>query len=57
MNTFNTTPRFHITDWTGKLCFDEKEFNSLDDAEEFLLIELGDEYEDHRGEFYIVEKS
>lgn len=46
-----------ITDWMNNVCFDsiEQEFNSFDDAEEFLCEWLQDDYEDERGEYFITE--
>lgn len=43
-----------IQDWTGtKMRFGE--FKSFEDAEEYLCIELGDDYDQDREEYYIVE--
>lgn len=44
---------FIIQDWTGRVCFDGREFASFDDAEDFLSEKLGDAYETDRGEYYI----
>lgn len=46
---------FHIQDWTGKICFYGKTFDSFDDAEEFLVMGLEDCYETDRQEYYIEE--
>jgi hypothetical protein len=46
-----------IKDWAGNIKFRGKEFNSFDDGEEFLTEALGDDYEEVRGEFYIVEEN
>jgi hypothetical protein len=43
-----------IQDWTGKVCFLGEEFNSFDDAEEFLSKELGADYETDRQEYEIT---
>ena len=43
-----------IQDWTGKVCFFGETFKSFDDAEEFLSEKLDDNYEEERGEYYIV---
>jgi hypothetical protein len=45
---------FKIKDWTGREMFDNAEFDTFEDAEEFLAIMLGDEYDEERGEFYII---
>lgn len=45
-----------IQDWAGNVCFNGKEFASFDDAEEFLSEKLDDNYEEERGEYYIVEE-
>lgn len=44
---------FIVVDWAGNL-MDFGRFESFDDAEEFLSIRLGDDYETDRGEYYIV---
>lgn len=41
-----------IKDWAGNL-MDFGRFKSFDDAEEFLTIRLGDNYETDRQEYYI----
>jgi hypothetical protein len=41
--------------WTGKVCFDNRKFQSFEDAEEFLSCRLGDKYEEERQEYYIKE--
>ena len=46
-----------IKDWAGNLCFHDKEFNSFNDAEEYLSEYLGDNYDEDRSEYYIVEKN
>jgi len=43
-----------IQDWAGNVCFGGKDFNSFDDAEEWLSVKLGDEYETDREEYEIV---
>ncbi len=45
-----------IKDWTGNLCFQGEEFESFEDAEEFISERLGDDYEDARGEYEIQRK-
>lgn len=45
-----------IQDWTGKRCFGGFEFESFDDAEAWLADKLGDDYEEDRQEYYIVEE-
>jgi hypothetical protein len=49
------TTAFIIQDWTGKVCFFGKEFESFEEAEEWLIVRLGDAYEDERQEYYIEE--
>lgn len=44
---------FWIQDWTGKVCFDGIDFPSWEEAEYWLAIRLGDEYEEDRQEYYI----
>lgn len=46
---------FIIEDWAGNICFKGQEFNTFDDAEDFLSEKLGDEYETDRQEYEIVE--
>ncbi len=43
-----------ITDWAGNHLYQDKAWNDFDDAEEFLSMKLGDDYETDRGEYYIV---
>lgn len=43
-----------IEDWAGNEMFKGKTFQSFEDAEEFLSIQLGDTYETDRQEFEIV---
>lgn len=43
-----------IKDWIGNVCFRGKEFDSFDDAEDFLCETLGDDYEEDRGEYYAI---
>lgn len=45
-----------IKDWTGNVCFQGQEFDSFDDAEEFMCERLGEDYEDARGEYEIQQK-
>lgn len=47
---------FIIEDWAGNHCFKDFEFNSFDDAEDFLSNTLDEQYDEERGEFYIVER-
>lgn len=46
-----------IKDWANNECFNSEEFNTFDNAEDFLLMELGQDYEDDRQEYYISEAS
>lgn len=46
-----------IEDWAGNKVFPEKIFKNFDDAEEFLSVFLGDDYEECRQEYYIEERS
>jgi hypothetical protein len=46
--------KWHIIDWAGNVKFDGKEFNSFDDAEEFLCTKLGDSYETDRQEYEVI---
>ena len=43
-----------IQDWAGNVCFGGAEFDSFDDAEEFISNQLEHDYDEFRGEFYIV---
>lgn len=50
--------KFIIKDWANNILFNEKQFKSFDDAEEFLSEYLDDNglnYEEERGEYYIEE--
>lgn len=47
--------KFLIQDWAGNICFHGREFESFDDAEEFLCERLDDAYETDREEYYIVQ--
>lgn len=49
--------QWEIRDWTNKLCFFGKKFKSFDDAEYFLSVKLGNDYESDRQEYYIKEVS
>lgn len=42
-----------IQDWVGNVCFEGREFESFEDAEEFLSELLGDKYETDRQEYHI----
>ena len=44
----------NIRDWAGNICYHGKVFDCFDDAEEFLCIQLGDDYDTDRQEYYIV---
>ena len=44
--------RWIIKDWAGNICFKGKTFKDFDDAEEFLSIKLGDDYETDRQEYF-----
>ena len=46
---------FHIKDWAGNICYNGQTFNDFDDAEDFLCMELGDNYDTDRQEYYIME--
>lgn len=46
--------KYIIKDWAGNL-MNFGSFDSWDDAEEFLSIRLGDDYETDRQEYYILE--
>lgn len=46
-----------IIDWAGNVCFHGKTFKDFDDAEEFLIEKLGDDYETDRSEYYIVDSA
>lgn len=46
---------FIIKDWAFNICFSSKEFDSFDDAEEFLSNFLGDNYDEDRGEYHITD--
>lgn len=43
-----------IQDWAGNL-MNFGRFQSFEDAEEYLCIRLGADYETDRGEYYILE--
>ena len=43
-----------IKDWAGNLCLFGKEFESFDDAEEFLCETLDDNYTEDRQEYEIT---
>lgn len=50
--------KFIIKDWADNLIFDEK-FSSFEDAEYFLdcfFISRNMDYEEWRGEYYIIER-
>jgi len=47
--------KYIIKDWAGNVCFFGQEFETWDDAEEFLCIKLDDSYDEDRGEYYITE--
>lgn len=53
----NKVKFYIIRNWCGKwLSFENIDrFDSWDDAEEFLSLRLGDNYETYRGEYYIEE--
>lgn len=42
-----------IKDWAGNICFGGVVFPSFEDAEEFLSIKLGNEYDTDRQEYEI----
>lgn len=44
---------FIIKDWADNL-MDFGRFKTFDDAEDFLCEKLGDNYEEDRGEYYIL---
>lgn len=46
--------KWHIVDWTNKICFGGQQFDSFEDAEEFLSTQLGDKYEADREEYEII---
>lgn len=46
---------FVIKDWIDNVCFYGKTFKSFDDAEYYLSIKLGDDYETDRQEYFITE--
>lgn len=46
--------KFIIQDWAGNICFHAREFDSFDDAEEFLCEKLDGDYETDREEYYIM---
>lgn len=46
---------YRIVDWVNNEMFAGKLFDSFDDAECYLSEFLGDEYDEDRGEYYIVE--
>ncbi len=52
--------RWIIQDWTGKTCFDGKEFKTFEDGWEFLYRKFehlsGKELEDELGEYYVEQK-
>ena len=45
-----------IKDWAGNELDYFGEFTSFEDAEDRLSIELGDDYDESRGEYYILER-
>lgn len=48
-----------IEDWAGnRMRFngEQSEFDSFEDAEDVLVMVLGDDYESDRGEYYVVPK-
>lgn len=45
--------QYIIKDWANNSCFNGQLFDSFDAAEEFLSLQLGDEYESDRGEYEI----
>lgn len=45
-----------IKDWASNVCFNGKEFESFEDGEEFLCEKLGDNYEEDRQEYYILQE-
>jgi len=47
--------KWHIIDWAGNSVFGGDTFDSFDDAEEFLSVKLGDDYETDRGEYDVVQ--
>lgn len=49
--------RFVIIDWAGNHLFQDETWADFDDAEEFLSLRLGDDYETDREEYYIVPES
>jgi len=44
---------WNIRDWANNICFKGITFNNADDAEEYLLEQLGDDYDTDRQEYYI----
>ncbi len=46
---------FVIYDWAGNVKFHGAQFDSFDDAEEFLSAYLDDRYDDDRQEFEIMQ--
>lgn len=47
--------KFIIVDWADNTCFKGQEFDCFDSAEEFLSEKLGDNYDEDRQEYYIIE--
>lgn len=45
---------YEIQDWTGAKPFGEAQFETFDDAEDYLSEVLDETYEEGRGEFYIL---
>jgi hypothetical protein len=50
----NMDTKWVILDWTGSKMF-SGDFNSFDDAEDFLCIFLSDSYDEDRQEYFIQE--
>ncbi len=44
-----------IQDWTGRIMFNSKTFKTFDDAEYYLSIKLGEDYDTDRQEYFITE--
>lgn len=44
-----------IKDWAGNFMFNSKEFKSFEDAEYYLSVKLGDNYDTDRQEYRIIE--
>jgi hypothetical protein len=53
LNKETTMITYAIFDWTGAPMFNRQQFETWEDAEEFLSEQLGEEYEEDRGEYTI----